>query len=128
MCCWEPSTSIGSVHNVIVNEGTCLQEFQSGRCEEGFIAIGTACSPPAPPAEGRTQALAARQKVNHRFGERLKIGADPVEDPTLTVDKSGNGVVNANPEVLHIEGGARRRQRGHAMSLRVPVEIGSPWP
>ena len=76
----QAATGVGAVHDVVVDESAGLEELQSRGCAQGFLGVRSAGAAVAPPAERRTQPLAAAEQVGDSLDERVEVVADAVEE------------------------------------------------
>ena len=113
MCGRQTAPGVGSIHDVIVDEGAGLQELQRSCSSECFGGVGATGPTPAPVAKCRTKTFSASEEIRDGpvHGEDLRT--DVCEVVALTSEEAIDRHADTLAKVLDIE----RGRNGHGLSL-----------
>ncbi len=83
-------TSIGGIHDVVVDEGARLNEFEGGQGGGHLVGVLSPRSSKTPVGEGRSQPLPAAQDEGlDRFRHGTKRGVDRRQERALLGEERG---------------------------------------
>lgn len=116
----QAASSIRSVHDVVVDEGTGLEELQAAGClEDSLIRRGFGrAAAPAPVTERRAEALSAREQSRERVSQWCEVVAERGQERSLIDEHAIHNGLDPGAEIRNVQGITDRCRIAHGVSLR----------
>ncbi len=118
------AAGVGGVHQVVVDQGTGVQQLEGGACaDEGvLVAQVGAYGAVSPVAEGRAEPLASRDRRTRLGDQPRSVRAEGLEHSALLVDEGIEGRLDIVAEGCVVPvGHAQRLVSGRAPAVAGPV-------
>ena len=94
---WHSAAGVGSVDQVVVDQGSGLKELQARRGVDDGLLVGSTSAPPAPVTECRSKPLATGQQIRGGVDQRQQIGTLRPEHRALPLEVLVENPLHSRP-------------------------------